>query len=118
MVMQMLLVQMGGNNNLKPIPPHLPCQFHPQSVALFRRNFSRLEALVAVPRNITVLLAVTLFGENHLLQGNVFLAVDGGNELAVRCFIRILGVREHIEEILQSGLHRLFRIFHIIHQIF
>ena len=87
-------------------------------MALFRRDFSRLEALVAVPRNIAVLLAVALFGKNHLLQGNVFLAVNGGDELAARCFIRILGVREHIEEILQSRLHRLFRVLHIVHQIF
>ena len=118
MIVQMLLVQMGGDNDLKPISPHLPCQLHPQSVTLFRRDFSGLEALVAVPRNITVLLAVTLFGENHLLQGNVFLAVDGGNELAARCLVWILSVGKHVEEALQFRPHRLFRVFHIIYQIF
>ena len=87
-------------------------------MALFRRDLSRLEALVAVPRNITVLLAVALFGENHLLQGNAFLAVDGSNKLAACCLVWILGVGKHIEEILQSWLHRLFRILHIVHQIF
>ena len=62
MIVQMFSVQMSCDNDLKPIPPHLPCQLHTQSVTLFRRDLSRLEALVAVPCNITVLLAVTLFG--------------------------------------------------------
>ena len=87
-------------------------------MALFRRDLSRLEALVAVPRNITVLLAVALFGENHLLQGNVFLAVDSGNELAARCLVWIPGAGKHIEEILQSWLDCFLWIFHIIHQVF
>ena len=87
-------------------------------MALFRRDLSGFEALVAVPCNITVLLAVALFRQDHLLQGNVFLAVDSGNELAARCLIRILGVSEHVKEILQSWLHRLFWILHIVHQVF
>ena len=118
MIMQMFLVQVGRDNDLESVTPHLPRQLHAKRMALFRRDLPRLEALVAVPGNVAVLLTVTLFCQDHLLEGNVLLAVDGGDELAVSSFSRVLGISKHVEEILQIRLYRFLWILHIVHQVF
>lgn len=98
MVMQMLLVQMGRNNDLKPVAPHLLCQHHAQCVTLLRRDLSGLEALIAVPCNVAVLLTIALLGQDHLLKGNILLAIDGSDELPCSGLVGILGVGKHIEK--------------------
>ena len=62
----MFLVQMGSDENLKAAAPHLLCQLHADLVGKLRRDLLRLEALISVPGDIAVRLSVTLLGEDHL----------------------------------------------------
>ena len=117
MIMQVAFVQVAGDDNLEFISPHLLCQLHADLLAPFRGNFSRFEALIAVPGDIVVLLAVPLFGQDHLTQGCLFQAVDSGDKRAVCGFLRILDVRKHIKEIFGALGHGFLRVFHIGDQV-
>ena len=81
-----------------------------------RRHLAYLEALIPVPRNILVILSVLPLGEDHLLQGDLFSAVDGVHIL-LGGFIGTADVIEDMEEILRSLRYRLIRILHIVDEI-
>lgn len=82
MAVDMLLVEVGGDDDLKAVTPHLLCQLHANLVGKLRHDLLRLEALVAVPSDIAVSLTVTLLGQNHLPQSGFLQAVEGGDILA------------------------------------
>ncbi len=68
MVMQMAFVQVGGDDDLKPVAPHFMGQLHADLMAPLWGDFSRFEALIAVPCDIVILLAVPLLGQDHLTE--------------------------------------------------
>ncbi len=78
--MQVAFVQVGGDDDLESVAPHFMGQLHADLVAPLRGNFSRFEALIAMPGDIVVLFAIPLFCQDHLLQSRLLQAVDGGNE--------------------------------------
>ena len=100
MAVQMFLVQMGGDDDLEAVAPHLLCQLHADLVGKLRCDLLRLEALIPVPSDIAVRLAVTLLGEDHLPQRRFLQTVDGGDILALLCGLRALDIGEHIVEVL------------------
>ena len=55
----MVFVQVGGDNDLEPVAPHLLCQLHTDLMAPLRGDFTRLETLIAMPCDILVLFAIT-----------------------------------------------------------
>ena len=59
---QMFLVQMGADDDLKAVAPHLLCQFHADLVGKLRCDLLRLEALIPMPSDIAICLTVTLLG--------------------------------------------------------
>lgn len=73
----MAFVQVGGDDNLKFIAPHLPCQLYADLMAAFWGDFTGLENLVAVLGNKSIFLAMPLFGQNHMPQGRFLETVDG-----------------------------------------
>ena len=100
MAVDMLLVEVGGDDDLKAVTPHLLCQLHANLVGKLRRDLLRLEALVAVPSDIAVSLTVTLLGQNHLPQSGFLQAVEGGDILALLRSLRALDIGNHIIEVL------------------
>ena len=113
----MTLVQVGGNDDLKFIAPHLTGQFHADLMAPFRGDFPRLEALIAVPGDIVVLLAISLFRQNHLLKRRLFQAVDSGDIGAIRCFLWVLDVRKYVEKVLGALGYGFLRVFNVGDQV-
>ena len=57
----MLLVEVGGDDELKAVAPHLLCQLYANLVGKLRRDLLRLEALIAVPSDVAVGFSVALF---------------------------------------------------------
>ena len=108
---------MGGDDDLKLLAPHLPCQLHADLMAPLRGDFSRLEALIAMPRNVLILFAVPLLGQDHLPQSRLLQAVDSGDKRAVRSFLRVLDVRKHIEEVFGAFRDSFLRVFYIGNQV-
>ena len=100
MAVDMLLVEVGGDDDLKAVAPHFLCQLHADFVGKLRCDLLRLEALVAVPSDVAVRLSVTLLGEDHLPQSSFLQAVEGGDILALLCGFRALDIGEHIIEVL------------------
>ena len=84
MVVQVAFVQMGGDDELKLLAPHLTSQLYTDLMAPLRGDFSRFEALVPMPGDVVVLLAVLLFGQDHLLEGRLLQAVDDGGSFRSR----------------------------------
>ena len=120
MAVQMLLAQMGGDDDLKAVAPHLLRQLHADFVGKLRRDLLRLETLIPVPSDIAVRLAIALLGEYHLPQCRFFQAVDGGDILALLCGLRALYIGKHIVEVLQLRRfrRRLFRVLNIVDKVF
>ena len=116
MIVNMILVKVCRDHHLKSISPHFVCQLHTDFVGDIRRNFTHLEALISVPRNIFIVFSVLLFGQNHLLQGDFFPTVDSVHIL-IGSFIRAADVFKNVEEILRSFRHGLFRILYIIYEV-
>ena len=100
--MQVAFIQVGGDDDLKPVAPHLLCQLYADLMAPLRGDFSWLETLIAMPGDIVVLFAVPLLGQDHLPQSRLLQAVDGGDERAIRGFLRVLDVRKYIEKVLSA----------------
>ena len=117
MVVQVAFVQVGGDDNLKFIAPHLLCQLHADLMAPLWGHLSWLEALVAVPSDALILFAVPPLGQDHLMERRLLQAVDGGDKGAVRRFLRILDVRKYIEEVLGAFGDSFLRVFHVGDQV-
>lgn len=65
--MDVVFIQMRSDYNLEPIAPHLLCQLDTDLMCQLRFHFAYLEALITVPRDIVIVLAVLLLGQDHLL---------------------------------------------------
>ena len=119
MAVDMLLVEVGGDDDLKAVAPHLLCQLYANLVGKLRRDLLRLKALISVPGDIAVRLAVALLGEDHLPQSSFLQAVEGGDILALLRSLRALDIGKHIVEVLQLRRFRcrLFRVLHIIDEV-
>ena len=119
MAVDMFLVQMSGDDDLKAVAPHFLCQLHADFVGKLRRDLLRLEALIAVPSDVAVRLAAALLGEDHLSQRRFFQTIDGGDILALLRGLRALDIGKHIVEVLQLRHFRcrLFRVLHIIDEV-
>ena len=113
-IVEMLLVQMCGDDDLKAIAPHGLCGHYADLVTELRGDLAGLKALVAVPCDKTVCLAKLLFGQNHLPHGGLSGAVDGSDILTVCRRLGALGIPGGVPEILQirdgTGLVRVFSI--------
>ena len=101
MAVQMFLVQMGGDDDLKTVAPHFLCQLHADFVGKLRRDLLRLKALISVPSDIAVRLSVTLLGEDHLSQSGFPQTVEGGDILALLRGLRALDIGKYIVQVLQ-----------------
>ena len=66
-IMDVVFIQMRGDHNLEPIAPHFLCQLNTDLMSQLRFHFAYLEALIAVPCDIVIVLTVLLFGQDHLL---------------------------------------------------
>lgn len=86
-------------------------------MAPLRGHLTMLEALIAMPRNVLVLFAIPLFGQDHLPQSRLLQAVDGGDKGAVLGFLRVLDVRKYIEEVLSAFRDGFFWVFHVGNQV-
>ena len=116
MIVDMIFVKVCRDHDLKPISPHFVCQLHTNLVGNIWGDFSDLEALIPMPSDIIIVFSVLLFGQDHLLQSNLFPAVDGV-QILIGGFIRAADVFKDIEEILRSFRHSLFRVLYIIYEI-
>ena len=65
--MDMIFIQMRSDYDLETIAPHLLCQLNADLMGHLWFHFAYLKALVAVPCDIVIVLAVLLLGQNHLL---------------------------------------------------
>jgi len=119
MAVDMLLVEVGGDDDLKAVAPHLLCQLYANLVGKLRRDLLRLKALISVPGDIAVRLAVALLGEDHLPQRRFFQTIDGGDILTLLRGFRALDIGKHIIEVLQLRRFRcrLFRVLHIVDKV-
>ena len=117
MIMQMVFVQVGGDNDLEPVAPHLLCQLHTDLMAPLRGDFTRLETLIAMPCDILVLFAISLLGQDHLSERRLLQAVDGGDKGAVRGFLWVLDVRKHIEKIFGALGYSFLRVLNVGDQV-
>ena len=61
MIVQMVFIEVGGNDDLILISPHFLCGLQSDLVRLFGSDFVGLEALITVPGDISVFFAVLLF---------------------------------------------------------
>ena len=116
----MLLVEVGGDDDLKAVAPHFLCQLYANLVGKLRCEFLRFEALIPVPSDIAVGLSVALLGQNHLPQSSFLQAVEGGDILALLRSLRALDIGKHIIEVLQLRCFRLrlFGVFYIVDEVF
>ena len=73
-------VQVGGYQHLEAITPYPLGQFHSDGVTLLRRDFTGAETLVGVKGHRAAGLAELLFGQLHLLAGNLRDTVDTADE--------------------------------------
>ena len=113
MIVQMVFIQMSGDDNLESVAPQFLCGLYTDLMAKLRCDLARFEALIPMPGDIAIIFSKLLFGEDHLLQGDLLHAVNGGNITALIRFFGVLGVGKDIEKILQRRIIRLRRIFYI-----
>ena len=109
----MVFIQVCGDDDLESVAPQFLGGLYTNLVAQLRCDLARLKALIPMPSDVPIVLAKLLLGEDHLLQGNFFYAVDGGNIVASIRLFRVLCIGKDIEKILQVRRCRLRRIFYI-----
>lgn len=76
MVVEIIGIEVGGNNNFIFLAPHTPCGFQTDFVRFFGCNFARPKALVAVIRHIAACFTEALFRCRHTLISSFSVAVD------------------------------------------
>ena len=94
-------VQVGGYQHLKAVSPYPLGQFHPDGVALLRRDFAGAETLVGVKGHRAPGLVELLLGQFHLLTGNLRHTVDAADkQLAFPGGLSIVGsILQHVAQI-------------------
>lgn len=76
MVMEIICVQVSGNNNFLFLAPHTPWGFQTDFVCFFGSDFSHLKTLIAVIRHIAACFAKAFLCRHHTLIGSFNIAVD------------------------------------------
>ena len=119
MAVEMFRVQMGSNDHLKPLAPHLPCKLHSDLLRLFGRDLVFLKAQIPVICLNPVRLAELLLYGNELVTSHRHIAVDTVAEKLVFRFLLVLCIGKHIFERLIIferifGVGGLFRIGRIV----
>ena len=103
MVMQMMLVKMGGNHHLKAVAPKLLCQLYADGVGGFGGGFPRSEGLVAVEGKDTIRFLELQLCPGHLLTGGDRVAVDAGDVKLLFGLGILLGIFQHVPQALKIG---------------
>ena len=80
-VVQVIPVQVGGNDHLEPVSPEFTRKLHSDLVGLFRRHLSGCEGLVGVESHGAVGLAKVPLDGVHLQPGHIRGTVDAGDKL-------------------------------------
>ena len=119
MAVEMFRVQMGSNDHLKPLAPHLSCKLHSDLLRLFGRDLVFLKAQIPVIRLNPVRLAELFLDGNELVTSHRHIAVDPVAEKLVFRFLLVLRIGKHIFERLIIfgrifGVGGLFRIGRIV----
>ena len=122
MAVEMFGVQVGSDDHLKPLAPHLPCKLHSDLLRLFGRDLVFLKAQIPVIRLNPVRLAELFLNGNELVTSHRHIAVDPVAEKLVFCFFLVLRIGKHIFERLIIfgrifGVGGLFRIGRIIQHL-
>ena len=122
MAVEMFRIQMGSDDHLIPLAPHLCCKLHSDLLRLFRRDLVFLEAQIPVIRLNPVCLAELFLDGNELVTSHRHIAVDPVAEKLVFCFFLVLRIGKHIFERLIIfgrifGVGGLFRIGRIIQHL-
>ena len=99
MVVQLTRIQMGRDDHLMPVSPHLPCGAYTDLVRLFRSDLTGTEALVAVISNHLATLAETPLDRRHFFIGSELGTVDTTDIHRLVGFIRVLCVFQRCVEI-------------------
>lgn len=102
MVVQIIRIQKGGNNDFIIATPHTPCGFPTYFLRFLRRDLARLKTLIPVIRHI----AARFLGCHHVLIGSLSRAVNGG-------YIHLLIGLIVISCIPQGGIQIHIKIFFI-----
>ena len=76
MIMNVIGVEMGGNNNLV-ILPHTLCRFNSDLVRFIGSNLTGLKTLESVISDVTTELSVAVFSGHHALIRPLLRAVNG-----------------------------------------
>ena len=96
-----VVVQVVPIQHLKAIAPEMLRGLHADLMAFLRRDLAGLEALIAVPGDVSAGLVILLLGQLHLLHGGLRQTVDPGHETSVRGCLRPLHIARRVGEILQ-----------------
>ena len=73
-IVQMVFIQMGGDDNLESVAPQFLCGLYTNLVAQLRCDFARFEALVSMPSDVAIVLAKLLLGEFFFKRASLILA--------------------------------------------
>ena len=65
---QVAFILVDGDDKLKSLAPHLPCQLYADLMAPLRGHLTGLETLIAMARNVLVLFAIPLLGQDHICR--------------------------------------------------
>ena len=117
MIVQMVMIAMTCHNDLKPISPQPFGKFNAKLVALLRRNFTGLKALISVVSYDTIILAVSLFRCRHTLISKLGQAIHTADKIPFFSLVGILRIRHQLFQFICVRILRLFGIFCIIDQI-
>lgn len=61
-IMQMVFIQMGGDDDLESVAPQLLGGLHTDSVAQLRCDLAWFEALISMPSDVAIVLSKLLLG--------------------------------------------------------
>ena len=122
MAVEMFGVQMGSDDHLIPLAPHLCRKLHSDLLRLFGRDLVFLKAQIPVIRLNPVCLAELFLDGNELVTSHRHIAVDPVAEKLVFRFLLVLRIGKHIFERLIIfgrifGVGGLFRIGRIIQHL-
>ena len=113
---------MSGNDNLKPVAPHLLSKFYTDLVRLLWRNLTVLKALETVIADNLAFIVPLRFCNHHFISGGGWGAVYACDKITLLGLILVGGIFHYIDHSLQIrfgvfGVSCLFRIFRIIYGV-
>ena len=103
MVMQALRIQMGRNNDLESVAPHLLCQLHTDFMCLLWRDLARLKTLEAVVTDNLAFIVPLMLGYHHLVPCRGRVTIYARDKKLLLGLVAVGGVLHHIAHRLQVG---------------